>query len=67
MARAKSLNSLADDYNGAASKIRSSIQREDTWNPKGLWNVVNNYYNRAVTTSGGANTLVDASSAALMA
>ncbi len=67
MARAKSLNSLADDYNGAASKIRSSIQREDTWNPKGLWNVANNYYNRAVTTSGGANTLVDASSAALMA
>lgn len=66
MARAKGLNSLADDYNGAASKIRSSIQREDTWTPKGLWNVNNNYYNRAVTTGGAARTLVDASSAALM-
>lgn len=66
MARAKGLNSLADDYNGAASKIRSSIQRNDTWSPKGLWNVTNNYYNRAVTTAGAARTLVDASSAALM-
>lgn len=66
MARAKGLTSLADDYSGAASKIRSSIQRNDTWSPPGLWNVTNNYYNRAVTTGGAARTLVDASSAALM-
>lgn len=62
MARARSLPSLADDYNGVASKIRTSINREDTWNPKGMWN--GTYFNRAVTTGGGANTLVDASSLA---
>ncbi|HEU5141200.1 MAG TPA: glycoside hydrolase family 15 protein, partial [Bacillales bacterium] len=66
MARAKGLYDLADRYNGAASKIRSNIQKSDTWNPPGLWNIDNGYYNRAVKTDGTPRTLVDASSDALM-
>lgn len=66
MARAKGLSSLADDYNGAASKIRSSIQRNDTWNPAGLWNSAEGYFNRAVNTNGTRRTLVDGSSSILM-
>ncbi|MCF6093617.1 hypothetical protein L1765_06395 [Microaerobacter geothermalis] len=66
MARAKNLFSLADDYNGAASKIRSNIQKEDTWNPSGLWNVNSGYYNRAVNLDGTPRTLVDGSSNALI-
>lgn len=66
MARAKGLSSLADDYNGAASEIRSNIQKDDTWSPAGLWNVNNGYYNRAVNTNGTARTLVDGSSNALI-
>jgi len=64
MARAKSLPALADDYNGVASKIRSNINKADSWSPKGMWNGTN--FNRAVSTSGGANTLVDASSMAAL-
>jgi GH15 family glucan-1,4-alpha-glucosidase len=66
MAKAKGLNSLADDYNGASSKIRSSIQRNDTWNPVGLWNSADGYYNRAVNMDGTRRTLVDGSSSILM-
>ncbi|HEX7056820.1 MAG TPA: glycoside hydrolase family 15 protein [Bacilli bacterium] len=64
MARAKGLPALADNYNGVASQIRTSINRNDTWNPKGNWNAASGYFNRAVTTSGGANALIDASSMA---
>lgn len=66
MARAKGLSSIADDYNGAASKIRSNIQKADTWSPSGLWNESNGYYNRAVNLDGTPRTLVDASSNALI-
>lgn len=66
MAKAKGLSSVADDYNGAASKIRSNIQKADSFSPKGLWNSTNGYYNRALFTNGTLNTLVDASSNALI-
>ncbi|MEQ6390595.1 hypothetical protein RZN22_14935 [Bacillaceae bacterium S4-13-58] len=66
MARAKGLDSLADDYNGAASKIRSNIQKSDQWSSAGLWNENNQYYNRAVNLDGTPRTLVDGSSNALM-
>lgn len=66
MAKAKGLSGLADDYNGAASKIRSSIQRNDYWSPVGLWNSGEGYYNRAVNTDGTKRTLVDGSSSILM-
>jgi GH15 family glucan-1,4-alpha-glucosidase len=57
---------LADNYNGVASKIRSSIQRDDTWFPAGLWNVGNGYYDRAVNTNGTARTTIDGASDALI-
>lgn len=66
MARAKGLFALADDYNGAASKIRSNIQKADNWNPPGLWNAAGGYFNRAVNTNGTPRTLVDGSSNALI-
>ncbi|WP_052807037.1 glycoside hydrolase family 15 protein [Mesobacillus subterraneus] len=66
MARAMNLSDLADNYNGASSKIRSNIQKNDSWNPSGLWNDSNGYFNRAVNTDGTPRTLVDASSNALM-
>jgi GH15 family glucan-1,4-alpha-glucosidase len=66
MARAKEMNDVADNYNGASSKIRSNIQKDDTWNPRGLWNASNGYYNRAVNTDGSARTLVDGSANALI-
>lgn len=66
MARAKGLFSLADDYNGAASKIRSNIQKADNWSPPGLWNASGGYFNRAVNLDGTPRTLVDGSSNALI-
>ncbi|SDN52201.1 hypothetical protein SAMN04487897_10352 [Paenibacillus sp. yr247] len=65
MSRAEGLSSLADSYNGVSGKIRSNIQKNDSWSPPGLWNSINGYFNRAVTTSGGTNTLVDSSSDAM--
>lgn len=62
MAKAKSLQSLADSYNGAASTIRSAIQRSSTDSPAGLWNNSARYYNRAVNTDGTPRTTVDSSS-----
>ena len=69
MAKAKGLQSLADNYNGAAGTIRSAIQRRSTDLPKGLWNETDSngrYFNRAVSTDGTANTKVDSSSDVLM-
>ncbi|MFC5469541.1 glycoside hydrolase family 15 protein [Cohnella suwonensis] len=64
MARAKTLPALADNYNGVASQIRTNINKSDSWSPKGMWNGTS--FNRAVSTSGTANTLVDASSMAAL-
>ncbi|MDA3846555.1 MAG: hypothetical protein PF505_08425, partial [Vallitaleaceae bacterium] len=66
MAKAMSLPLLADSYNGAASTIRSAIQRSSTDSPVGLWNEAGRFYNRAVNIDGTARTLVDSSSNVLV-
>ena len=66
MAKAKSLQALADSYNGAAGSIRSAIQRSSADSNAGLWNESGRYYNRAVNINGTARTLVDSSSDVLM-
>ncbi|QUH30053.1 glycoside hydrolase family 66 protein [Vallitalea guaymasensis] len=69
MAKAKGLQSLADNYNGAAGSIRSAIQRSSTDSVPGLWNQTdpnNRYYNRAVNLNNTPRTTVDASSDVLV-
>ncbi len=66
MAKAKSLQTLADSYNGAASSIRSAIQRSSTDTTAGLWNNSDRYYNRAVNLDGTPRTTVDSSSDVLV-
>ncbi|WP_069649068.1 glycoside hydrolase family 66 protein [Caloranaerobacter ferrireducens] len=67
MAKAKGLQDLADSYNGAASTIRSAIQRDSTdYTYKGLWNVSEKRFNRAVSTDNNEVTLHDSSSNVLI-
>ncbi len=66
MASAMGHQAIADMYNGGASTMRTAIQRDDTSYPKGLWNVTNQYFNRAVSLDGNANTLHDSSSNVLI-
>lgn len=66
MATAKGEMEDADNYNGAAGTMRSAVQRDSVAGKKGLWDVPENRYNRAVTTSGEENTLHDSSSNVLI-
>lgn len=66
MATAKGETSDADNYNGAAATMRSAVQRDSTATTRGLWDVSEARYNRAVTTSGAENTLHDSSSDVLI-
>lgn len=61
MAADKGLQSLADNYNGAASTIRTAINRDDTATSKGLWNWSEGYYDRGIRYDGTLSTLKDAS------
>ncbi|HEY5584428.1 MAG TPA: hypothetical protein VIK78_08055, partial [Ruminiclostridium sp.] len=60
MAAAKGLNSLADNYNGAASTLKTAINRDDT-NATGLWNPAGGYYDRDIKYDGTLNRLEDTS------
>lgn len=62
LARAKGDTAKADSWNGATGTILSAIQRSFEWNPRGLYNDANRYFNRAVNTDGTAFTKVDSSS-----
>lgn len=62
MARAKGLQKLSDNYNGASSTIRSAIQRRSSDVKPGLWNEGGRYYNRAVNMNNTPRTTVDSSS-----
>lgn len=67
LAQALGLQELADSYNGAASTIRSAIQRSSTDGTAGLYNTTDQdshwwYYNRAVNLDGTPRTTVDSSS-----
>ncbi|WMJ22508.1 glycoside hydrolase family 66 protein [Paludicola sp. MB14-C6] len=66
MASAMGRQDIADMYNGGASAMRTAIQRDDTAYPKGLWNVAEQYFNRAVSLNGNANTIHDSSSNVLI-
>lgn len=66
LAAAKGETSDADNYNGAAATMRSAVQRDSTAATKGLWDVAEQRYNRAVTTAGEENALHDSSSDVLI-
>ncbi len=65
IARDLGLAGTADWWNGVASGIRTSIQRNDSDN-KGMWNANGGYYNRAIFTDGSLNSKIDSSSDLLM-
>jgi len=60
-------NTLADNFNGAASTIMTAINRDDTDSVKGLWNAAGGYYDRCINTDGTANTKEDTSTDILFA
>lgn len=66
LAGATSSPSNSDNWNGAASTILSAVQRSYSWNPSGMYNDTTGYYDRGVSTGGTVNTLIDASSLALI-
>ena len=57
-----------DNYDGAASTIRSNVMKSYAWNPPGLWNETYHYFDRAVTTATtpGPRRTIDSSSDALV-
>ncbi len=66
LAKAKGLSELSDSYNGAASSIRSAIQRRAIDGYTGLYNSTDPdndwwYYNRAVNPDGTPRNTVDSS------
>lgn len=66
MAAAKGLTSLADSYNGAASTIKSAINRDDT-SATGLWYPAGGYYDRDIKYDNSVNRLKDTSALILFA
>jgi len=56
-----------DNWAGAASTIRSAIQRSYGWNPAGLWNETDGYYDRALNLDHTPRTTVDGSTMAAIA
>lgn len=58
---------LTDNYNGSGSTIMTAINRDDTANPKGLWNKAGNYYDRCINTDNTVNTMEDTSTDILFA
>ncbi|MBO9604500.1 MAG: carbohydrate-binding protein [Paenibacillaceae bacterium] len=61
MAAAKGLGTLADNYNGAASTIKTAINRDDTASDVGLWNWSEGYYDKSIRYDGTLSTMEDAS------
>ena len=62
MARQQGDTTRADNWNGAAGTITTSVQRSFESSPVGEYNDSNRYYNRAVSTSYAPTTTVDSSS-----
>lgn len=59
MAHDKGLDSLADSYNGAASTIKTAINRDDTA-ASGLWNAQGGYYDKDIRWDNSVNRIKDA-------
>lgn len=58
MARDKGLDDLADNYSGAASTIKSAINRDDTQST-GLWNPQYSYYDKFIRWDDTVSRLKD--------
>jgi len=68
MAAHKGLNDLAVSYDGAASTIKTAINRDDTdMAGAGLWNANGGYYDKLVLWDGSPDRLMDASAMILFA
>lgn len=65
MARDKGLNNLADSYSGAASTIKSAINRDDTQST-GLWYPRGGYYDKFIRWDDTVSRLKDGSGLILM-
>ena len=66
IAASKSDTADADTWSGAVGSIATALQRSSLNSPAGLWNSVDNYYNRAVNADNTARTTIDSSSDMLM-
>ncbi len=60
-------SSDADNWSGAASTVLSAVQRSYDWSPTGQWDDTTGYYDQGVTSSGGADNVIDSSSDELIA
>lgn len=68
LAQHKNLGDLATSYDGAASTIKTAINRDDTDGVgAGLWNPAGGYYNKLVLWDGSPDRLMDASAMILFA
>lgn len=68
MAEQKGLSDLATSYDGAASTIKTAINRDDTdMVGSGLWNANGGYYDKLVLWDGTPDRLMDASAMILFA
>lgn len=61
MAADKGLQTLADNYNGAASTIKTAINRDDTASDVGLWNWKDKSYDQRIRYDGALSRMSDAS------